>query len=135
MLVSEGMSDVVLTVGPGHTLHEAAASMWGRRVGAAVVHDPEAPGPGVITERDILRAVAQGKDPANEPVADHLTSNLTFAGREWSLEHAAATMIDGGFRHLVIVEGSDVVGILSMRDIVRVWCGAGANCDVPASAG
>ena len=135
MLVSEGMSDVVLTVGPGHTLREAAAAMWGRRVGAAVVHDPEAPGPGVITERDILRAVAQGKDPADERVADHLTSNLTFAGREWSLEHAAATMIDGGFRHLVVVEGSDVVGILSMRDIVRVWCGAGANCDVPASAG
>jgi CBS domain-containing protein len=135
MLVSEGMSDVVLTVGPGHTLHDAAAAMWGRRVGAAVVHDPEAPGPGVITERDILRAVAQGKDPAEERVADHLTANLTFAAREWSLEHAAATMIDGGFRHLVVVEGSDVVGILSMRDIVRVWCGAGANCDVPASAG
>ena len=135
MLVSEGMSDVVLTVGPGHTLREAAAAMWRRRVGAAVVHDPEAPGPGVITERDILRAVAQGKDPVDERVADHLTSNLTFAAREWSLEHAAATMIDGGFRHLVVVEGSDVVGILSMRDIVRVWCGAGANCDVPASAG
>ena len=135
MLVSEGMSDVVLTVGPGHTLHDAAAAMWGRRVGAAVVHDPEAPGPGVITERDILRAVAQGNDPADERVADHLTSNLTFAAREWSLEHAAATMIDGGFRHLVVVVGSDVVGILSMRDIVRVWCGAGANCDVPASAG
>ena len=135
MLVSEGMSDVVLTVGPGHSLREAAAAMWGRRVGAAIVHDPEAPAPGVITERDILRAVAQGKDPGDEHVADHLTSNLTFARRDWSLEHAAATMIDGGFRHLVVVEGSDVIGILSMRDIVRVWCGAGANCDVPAAAG
>jgi CBS domain-containing protein len=128
------MSDVVLTVGPGHSLREAAAAMWGRRVGAAVVHDPEAPGPGVITERDILHAVAQGKDPSTEHVADHLTANLTFARRDWSLEHAAATMIGGGFRHLVVVEGSDVIGILSMRDIVRVWCGAGANCDVPAPA-
>ena len=54
MLVSEGMSDVVLTIGPGHTLRDAAAAMCGRRVGAAVVHDPEAQGPGVITERDIL---------------------------------------------------------------------------------
>ena len=134
MLVSEGMSDVVLTVGPGHSLRDAAAAMWGRRVGAAVVHDPEAPGPGVITERDILQAVAQGKDPSTEHVADHLTANLTFARRDWSLEHAAATMIDGGFRHLVVVEGSDVIGILSMRDIVRVWCGAGANCDVPERA-
>jgi CBS domain-containing protein len=132
MLVSEGMSDVVLTIGPGHSLRDAAAAMWGRRVGAAVVHDPEAPGPGVITERDILEAVATGKDPDEEPVSDHLTANLTFARRDWSLEHAAATMIDGGFRHLVVVEGSDVVGILSMRDIVRVWCGEGANCDVPA---
>lgn len=134
MLVSEGMSDVILTVGPGHSLRDAAASMWQRQVGAAVVHDPEAHGPGVITERDILRAVAQGRDPDEEHVADHLTANLTFARRDWSLEHAAATMIDGGFRHLVVVDGSDVVGILSMRDIVRVWCGAGANCDVPAAA-
>jgi CBS domain-containing protein len=134
MLVSEGMTEVVLTVGPGHSLREAAAAMWGRRVGAAIVNDPELPGPGVITERDILRAVAQGKDPDQERVADHLTANLTFAGREWSLEHAAETMINGGFRHLVVVNGSDVVGILSMRDIVRVWCGAGAGCDVPASA-
>ncbi len=134
MLVSEGMSEVVLTIGPGHSLRDAAAAMWGRRVGAAIVHDPEAPGPGVITERDILEAVARGKDPDHEHVSDHLTADLTFARRDWSLEHAAATMIDGGFRHLVVVEGSDVVGILSMRDIVRVWCGAGANCDVPASA-
>ena len=134
MLVSEGMSDVVLTIGPGHSLRDAAAAMWGRRVGAAIVHDPEAQAPGVITERDILEAVARGKDPDEEHVADHLTANLTFARRDWSLEHAASTMIDGGFRHLVVVEGSDVVGILSMRDIVRVWCGAGANCDVPASA-
>lgn len=135
MLVSEGMSEEVLTIGPGHSLREAASAMWQRRVGAAVVHDPEAPGPGVITERDILRAVAQGKDPDAEPVAHHLTANLTFARRDWSLEHAAATMVNGGFRHLVVVEGSDVVGVLSMRDIVRVWCGEGADCDVPAAAG
>jgi len=131
MLVSEGMTDVVLTIGPGHSLREAAAAMWGRKVGAAIVHDPEAPGPGVITERDVLRAVAQGRNPDDEHVSDHLTANLTFARRDWSLEHAAATMINGGFRHLVVVDGSEVVGILSMRDIVRVWCGAGADCDVP----
>jgi CBS domain-containing protein len=135
MLVSEGMSEEVLTVGPGHSLRQAAAAMWTRRVGAAVVHDPDAQAPGVITERDVLEAVAQGKDPDAETVADHLTANLTFARRNWSLEHAAATMVSGGFRHLVVVEGSDVVGVLSMRDIVRVWCGEGADCDVPASAG
>lgn len=134
MLVSEGMSEVVLTVRPGHSLREAAAAMWQRKVGAAVVLDPEAPGPGVITERDMLRAIAQGKDPDAELVTDHLTANLTFAESHWSLEHAAAAMIRGGFRHLVVVDGSELVGILSMRDIVRVWSGEGAACDVPAAA-
>jgi CBS domain-containing protein len=134
MLVSEGMTEVILTIGPGHSLREASAAMWKRRVGAAVVLDPEAPGPGVITERDVLRSVAAGENPEEERVADHLTANLTFAEPSWSLEHAAATMIRGGFRHLVVVDGSELVGILSMRDIVRVWCGEGADCDVPAAA-
>ncbi len=134
MLVSDGMTDVVLTIGPGHTLREAAETMWERRVGAAVVLDPEAPGPGVITERDILRAVAEGRDPGQERVADHLTANLTFARPDWSLERAAQAMVRGGFRHLVVVDRSDLIGILSMRDIVRVWCGEGAACDVPDAA-
>jgi CBS domain-containing protein len=128
------MSEVVLTVGPGHTLHEAAAAMWEKGVGAAIVLDPDAPGPGVITERDILQSVAEGRDSDEERVAHHLTGNLTFARPDWSLEQAAAAMVRGGFRHLVVVDGSDLVGILSMRDIVRVWCGEGAACDVPAVA-
>lgn len=135
MLVSDGMSAAVLTVGPGHTLREAAAAMWERGVGAAVVLDPDAPGPGVITERDVLRSVARGQDPDAEPVADHLTSTLTFAQPDWSMEQAAEAMIRGGFRHLVVVDGSELLGILSMRDIVRTWCGDGAACDVEASAG
>ncbi len=134
MLVRDGMTEVVLTVGPGHTLREAAASMCDRRVGAAVVLDPEAQGPGVITERDILRAVGDGQDPDAERVADHLTARLTFAAPDWSLEQAAAAMVKGGFRHLVVVEGADLVGILSMRDIVRAWTGDGALCEVPAGA-
>src|ERR1700744_1411206 len=104
MQVRDGMTDVVLTVGPGHSLREAAAAMCRRNVGAAVVLDPESPGPGVITERDILRAIGSGEDPDRELVADHLTSDLTFASPEWSLERAAATMVRGRFRHLVVVE-------------------------------
>jgi CBS domain-containing protein len=128
------MSEVVLTVGPGHTLREAAAAMVRRNVGAAVVHDPEAPGPGLITERDILHSIGGGEDPDRELVADHLTADLTFASPEWSLEEAAAAMVTGGFRHLVVVDGGELAGILSMRDIVRVWTGAGATCEVPAAA-
>lgn len=134
MQVRQGMTDVVLTVGPGHTLREVAAAMCRRRVGAAVVLDPDAPGPGVITERDILHAVGNGQDPDTERVADHLTSNLTFASPDWPLERAAAAMIRGGFRHLVVVEGRELAGILSMRDIVRCWTGDGATCEVPEAA-
>ena len=134
MHVREGMSEVVLTVGPGHTLREAASAMYRRQVGAAVVLDPEAPGPGVITERDVLISLGTGEDPDREHVADHLTSNLTFAAPDWSLEQAAAAMVHGRFRHLVVVDGGELVGILSMRDIVRAWTGDGATCEVPASA-
>jgi len=131
MLVRQGMTEVLLTVGPGHTLREAAAAMCERRVGSAVVIDPEAPGPGVITERDILRSIGAGQDPDRELVADHLTAKLTFAAPDWSLEQAAATMVRGGFRHLVVVEGGELAGMLSMRDIVRVWSVDGASCELP----
>lgn len=134
MEVREGMSDVVLTIRPGHTLREAAKAMCDRNVGAALVIDPDAPGPGVITERDILRSVAAGDEPDRERVADHLTKDLTFAAPDWSLEQAAGAMIRGRFRHLVVVDGGELVGILSMRDIVRVWTGDGATCDVPTAA-
>ncbi len=134
MQVREGMTEVVLTIGPGHTLREAAAAMCNRRVGAAIVLDPEAQGPGVITERDLLHSLAAGQDPDAERVADHLTARLTFASPDWSLEQAAAAMVRGGFRHLVVVESGELAGILSMRDIVRVWCADGANCEVPAGA-
>lgn len=134
MQVREGMSEVVLTVGPGHTLREAARAMSGRRVGAAVVVDPDAPGPGVITERDILHSVGAGQDPDKELVADHLTSQLTFASPDWSLEQAALTMVRGGFRHLVVTHAGEIVGMLSMRDIVRCWTADGATSEVPAAA-
>lgn len=135
MFVREGMSEVVVSVGPGHSLREAAAAMRSRNVGAAVVIDPDAPGPGVITERDILHAVAAGQDPEKELVAGHLKQSLVFAHPDWSLERAAQAMVRGGFRHLIVVNGSELVGILSMRDVVRVWTGEGASCDIPAATG
>ncbi len=135
MQVRDGMTELVLTVGPGHTLRAAAKAMAERRVGAAVVVDPDAGGPGVITERDVLESVAAGENPDTELVADHLTSQLTFASPDWSLERAAAAMVRGGFRHLVVVEGGEIAGMLSMRDIVRCWTADGATSEVPAAAG
>jgi CBS domain-containing protein len=133
MQVREGMSETVLTIGPRHTLRDAAQAMCRRNVGAAVVLDPDAPGPGVITERDILKSIGSGDDPARELVSDHLTSDLTFASPDWSLEQAAAAMVRGKFRHLVVVDRGELAGIRSMRDIVRVWTGDGASCEVPPS--
>jgi CBS domain-containing protein len=134
MHVRDGMSKLVLTVGPHHTLREAARLMAKRQVGAAVVIDPETPGPGILTERDVLEAIGSGQDPDAERVADHLTADIVFAAPDWSLEEAAVAMVQGGFRHLVVTEHGDVSGLLSMRDIVRCWTDDGAICDVPASA-
>jgi CBS domain-containing protein len=128
--VAEGMSEQVLTIGPAHTLREAARMMASRSVGAAVVVNPEHAGVGILTERDILNSVAAGESPDAELAGQHCTQDLVFAARNWTLEDAAAAMVRGGFRHLVVVEGQDVVGLLSMRDIVRCWSAA----RVPAQA-
>lgn len=134
MQVREGMSPMSLVVGPRHTLREAATLMHERKVGSAVVLDPDAPGPGLLTERDVLAAIGRGLDPDAEHVADHLTSDLVFAAPEWSLERAACEMVRGGFRHLLVVAGGEIVGVLSMRDVVRCWTEDGAACEVPLSA-
>jgi CBS domain-containing protein len=134
MQVQEGMSSTILAVGPSHTLRDAARLMSERHVGAAVVIDPEAHGPGILTERDILLSVGAGEDPDRELVAEHLTGDVVFAAPQWSLEEAAAAMVGGGFRHLIVVDAGETVGILSVRDIVRCWTADGAICPVPASA-
>jgi CBS domain-containing protein len=132
MHVRDGMSGVVLMIGPGHSLREAAQAMAERRVGAAIVLDPEQPGPGILTERDVLCSVAAGEDPDRERVEGHLSAELTFAEPSWSLERAAEAMVRGRFRHLVVVDGGELVGVLSMRDIVRCWVADGATSELPS---
>ncbi len=124
MRVQDGMSPSVLSVGPNHTLRQVARLMTERNVGSAVIFDPDGEGPGIITERDILRAVAADRDVDQEMVADHLNRNATVTESGASLEEAAETMVRAGFRHLVVVDGPHVVGVLSMRDVVRCWVGA-----------
>jgi len=124
------MTTVVLSVGPTHTLREAARLMSGQRVGAAVVVDASQPAIGILTERDILDSVGAGQNPDAEIVADHRTADVVFATPDWTLEKAAAAMSAGNFRHLVVIDGHDVAGLLSMRDIVRCWMGT----DIPVSA-
>lgn len=130
MLVRDGMNPIVVTVGPAHTLREAAQLMTARGVGAAVVIDNDQPGPGIITERDLLHSGGVGQDIDTEVVGDHLTSRLVYAAADWGLETAAEEMVRGGFRHVIVLDGSEIAGILSMRDIVRCWTTEGASCEV-----
>jgi CBS domain-containing protein len=125
MFVRDGMNRTVVTVGPDHTLREAARRMTHAAVGAAVVIDPEGEGPGIVTERDLLHAVGRGDDLDSERVADHMTQRLTYAAADWPLERAAEEMVRARFRHVVVLDGAEVVGILSMRDIVRFWVETG----------
>ena len=127
MNVGDGMSRVVISIGPAHTLREAARRMSAERVGAAVVVDQSQPVIGILTERDVLDSVAAGQDPDAEVVGNHRTSDVVFASPEWTLEQAASTMTKGNFRHLIVLEDNEVAGLLSMRDIVRCWSEAGVG--------
>ena len=121
MRVGEAMSTTVVSVGPEHTLRQATEVMAARRVGAAVVLDPDSSGYGIITERDVLTCLADGGDPDTELVGAHRTTELVYADTSWTLDEAADAMLHGGFRHLVVVSDDGVAGVLSVRDIVRVW--------------
>ncbi|WP_203859653.1 CBS domain-containing protein [Plantactinospora mayteni] len=123
MRVSEAMSGNVLVVGPAHTLRQAAGMMAERGVGSAVVVDPDSQGVGIMTERDVLKAVGAGLDVDVEPTAGHLTWDVVYAGPDWTVQEAAEAMSRGGFRHLVVLDDGEVVGMISVRDIVRVWVG------------
>ena len=119
--VGDEMAQDVLTIEPARTLKDAAHAMAERNTGAVVVVDPDQPGPGIVTERDISRAVGRGKDPTREKVSDHVSTSATYAEPDWPLDQAAKAMVSGGFRHLVVVDGADLVGVLSIRDVVRRW--------------
>ncbi|MEW2079465.1 cyclic nucleotide-binding/CBS domain-containing protein [Streptomyces sp. NPDC012403] len=121
MLVRDAMSTVVLTIGPAHTLRQAATLMSARRVGAAVVLDPDGTGIGILTERDVLNSVGLGQDPDTEHAHAHTTTDVVFAAPSWTLEEAAVAMTHGGFRHLIVLDRGEPAGVVSVRDIIRCW--------------
>ena len=111
---------MVVTVSPGLTLHNAARAMSERKVGAAVVIDPEQPGPGIITERDVLQSVGSGQDPNSELVRDHLSPELTFAAPPTSGRIAAA--VARFLSSVAMVRGALLCGGAEVEREVR-WCG------------
>ncbi|WP_327234569.1 CBS domain-containing protein [Streptomyces sp. NBC_01317] len=132
MLVRDAMSSVVLTIGPTHTLRQAARLMAARRVGAAVVLDPDHCGIGILTERDILVSLGAGQSPDAETAGTHTTGDVVFAAPSWTLEQAAEAMTYGGFRHLIVLDDHEPVGIVSVRDIIRCWAPAKTRAAVMA---
>ena len=118
MDIRSSIRDGVLTIGPQHTIRAAAQAMADRKVGSAVVMTEDGR-PAILTERDILRAVAAGVDLDRTPVEEHMTSEPVTASPAWDVVKAADAMIRGSFRHLIVVDSSgSVEGVLSIRDLV-----------------
>jgi CBS domain-containing protein len=107
----------VLAVGIHHSLLEVARKMHERNVGAAIVQTDEGH-PAIITERDLLRAIAEGADFTVTPVRTYMTSTPVIATTTWEVVDAARIMRRGGFRHLIVLDDGAVVGMLSIRDLV-----------------
>jgi len=125
----------LVTVGPAHTLAQAAKLMSAKRVGSAIVLTEESPG--ILSERDVLRAVADGTDPAVATVGDYMTWNAIVATSEWDTMEAARTMLEHGFRHLLVIDGDHEVGILSIRDLVAgiLGCSRPDRSNIASAAG
>jgi CBS domain-containing protein len=110
----------VLTTQPHRTLKEVAALLAERGVGAAVVSDAAMSVLGIVSERDIIRAIGAGAASAlEEPVSRHMTSRVTTVSESASIDHVMETMTAGRFRHLPVVEHGRLVGIVSIGDVVK----------------
>jgi CBS domain-containing protein len=116
--LKEIMTSDVFTIERGDTVADAAASMLQRRVGSAVVMEGSWVS-GILTERDVLRAAASGRDLTSARVADWMTSDPVTVEGGVDADDAAETMMANGFRHLPVVEGQTLLGIVSLRDVLR----------------
>jgi CBS domain-containing protein len=117
-VVRDIMSSDLVVVDPGATVAEAATLMGARGVGSALVLDGRAPA-GIFTERDILRALASDFDAAHHPVADWMTHDPVTVEADTGIRTALDLMLTGGFRHLPVIDGGELVGIVSLRDLSR----------------
>ena len=116
--VGEIMSKDLITVDPRATVAEAATIMGEHHAGSALVMDGEALA-GIFTERDIVRALGEHFDAAGHPVSNWMTRNPVSISPDATAQEALDTMLSGGFRHLPVMDGDHVVGLVSMRDLSR----------------
>ncbi|HEV8374562.1 MAG TPA: CBS domain-containing protein [Actinomycetota bacterium] len=117
MKVRDVASSAVVAVGPAQSLREATQLMAKHRVGSAVVQDAEQL-VGILTERDVLNAVASGAEAETVTVQDIMTADVVTVGPDWDLVEAAAEMARRRIRHLVVYEGGQLLGVLSVRDVL-----------------
>jgi CBS domain-containing protein len=117
MKVRDVASSAVVAVGPAQSLREAAQLMAKHRVGSAVVQDAEML-VGILTERDVLNAVAAANDPETVVVEQLMTADVVTVGPDWELLEAAKVMASRRIRHLVVYDGGQLLGVLSVRDVL-----------------
>ena len=117
MKVRDVASSAVVAVGPAQSLRDAAQLMAKHRVGSAVVQDAEQL-IGILTERDVLNAVASGTAPDAVSVQEIMTADVVTVGPDWDLVEAAGEMARRRIRHLVVYEGGQLLGVLSVRDVL-----------------
>lgn len=130
--VNDVMGPVKVRVTPGETLRDVAVALAAARTGLAVV---DVAGGGVITERDVLRAIAAETDLDSATASDHMTADPVAVARTMPLEEACDLMISRNVRHLLVSEGDALVGVLNMRDVVGVLSGAAPLGAVPPARG
>lgn len=131
MEVSAIMSKDLVTVGPEHNVADVASLMRSKRIGSVIVLEDDR-FLGILTERDILGVVGSGEDPKNVAAHEALTDDVITIGPDAPVEEAAGEMVRAGVRHLPVISDQGLVGIVSMRDLVR-WSvrGVAESTDLP----
>src|SRR6476619_688384 len=117
--VGDIMSTPVIVAGPDDKVAEAAARMREQRVGSVVVVDGSRP-VGILTERDLVRIAAAGADTGTATVRDWMTANPDSVAPDVEAATAFASLSQHGYRHIPVVDNDEVVGIVSMRDLMRI---------------
>ena len=121
--VREVMSTTLHTVSPSTTVGEAVALMAQHRIGSTVVMDGHSL-EGIFTERDTVRAISQSHDAPDHEISSWMTRDPKTVSPDVDVDTALRTMLDNGFRHLPVVEGGEVIGMVSMRDLAELTAGA-----------
>lgn len=112
--------DAVVTVTPGTVVSDAAKILAERRIGTVVVSSDGLHANGILSERDIVRQIARkGASVLHDPVEAHMTSKIVTCTRNHSADDILQQMTDGRFRHMPVVEGEQLVGLITLGDVVK----------------